>query len=317
MPTLLGEGSFGTVYKGTWKGKNVHLAVKEIKLQYIRLIEMCTNAEKKKFKKQIEQSKKEEETLLQNEIKICKALSALNGHPNIVKTFSSFRLKRSGYKCVYIAMELCEGGDLFDVIDKVKNTETYLPLVCVKKIIQQTISALVYAHEKGYVHRDLKPENILLVKEYKGGDNFPNIKVADWGLATTKKTLSDCSKDSKCGTMGTHGYMAPEIFKKKYNEEVDLWAVGIILGILLTNRFVLKNNDTGSYPRINSQLANAKIYVESVLDHRNITSDKKEAWVTFFINLLKSSPDDRVTAATAASPDATTGMYHQYVAVKF
>ena len=304
--TLLGEGSFGSVYKGTWKEKNGHLAVKEIKLQYISLKERLTPTQQQKLKKQ-------EETLLQNEIKICKALD----HDNIVKTFNSFRLKKTAYKCVYITMELCTGGDLFDVIAKETKAKTYLPLVCVKKIIQQIISALVYAHEQGYVHMDLKPENILLVSPYKGGNNFPDIKVADWGLATEKSKLETCSKKSKCDIFGTHGYMAPEIFERKYDEEVDLWAVGIILGSLLTNHDILFNDDTGKYPYIKKQLANAKIYVEGVLYERNIPENKKKAWVDFLTKLLKISPDDRVTAAAAADRRATTGMYHQYVAVKF
>ena len=325
--------------EGKKKGK---LAVKEIKLIYAELENFFYNTaegliykQKKgwttaKINEKLEKSKKDQETALQNEIKICKALV----HPNIVKTYEGFRINDATYKRVYIAMELCTGGDLFDVIDKENDELTYLPLVCVKKIIQQIISALVYAHEQGYVHRDLKPENILLVTKYtyrgrtgkvnlKRRNTFPDIKVADWGLATTKTTLSNCSKHHKCLKKGTRGFMAPEIFGGNYNEEVDLWAVGIILGTLLTNKDVLPSKKDGSYHNLTHSLPNAIEFVEKELNSRPKKGNEEEwgkkvsAWMTFLTNLLKISPRDRVTAAAADDDDATTGMYHQYVAVKF
>lgn len=60
-------------------------------------------------------------------------------------------------------------------------------------------------HHKGIAHRDLKPENILFDKNF-------NLKVADFGFAA----LMDKYADGKLRTtLGTEGYMAPEIHLKE------------------------------------------------------------------------------------------------------
>lgn len=80
---------------------------------------------------------------------------------------------------------------------------------------------MVYMTSKGICHRDLKLENILL------DENF-NLKVADFGFAKVMEAAK--LKTS----LGTPGYMAPEIvLKKEYNgTKVDIFSAGVILFIL-------------------------------------------------------------------------------------
>lgn len=93
-------------------------------------------------------------------------------------------------------------------------------------MFRQIISAIEYMHRKIIVHRDLKDNNIL-------SDSKMNIKIADFGLSDE---VPPGYKLQIYG--GSLYYIAPEIFKgEKYGLEIDVWSLGIILYIMVTNRF--------------------------------------------------------------------------------
>ncbi|PVI07747.1 serine/threonine-protein kinase-like protein chk1 [Periconia macrospinosa] len=132
----------------------------------------------------------------------------------------------------WIAMELAEGGDLFDKVE----ADEGLPLDIAHFYFTQLISAVSYMHGKGIAHRDLKPENVLLGED---GD----LKLADFGLAALFK------KDGKsrlCNTIcGSPPYIAPEVVngrKSKRNDLLDngympnicdIWSCGVVLFVLM------------------------------------------------------------------------------------
>ena len=61
---------------------------------------------------------------------------------------------------LYLIMEECNGGELFDkIIEHIDNEEMYTEKEAAE-IILQVMSAIEYCHNKGICHRDLKPENL-------------------------------------------------------------------------------------------------------------------------------------------------------------
>uniref|UniRef100_A0A8C8SL73 non-specific serine/threonine protein kinase n=1 Tax=Pelusios castaneus TaxID=367368 RepID=A0A8C8SL73_9SAUR len=155
---------------------------------------------------------KGKEDMMENEILIIKSLS----HPNIVSLIEVYDTEAE----IYLILEYVPGGDLFDaIIESVKFTEHDAALM-----ITDLCEALVYIHGKNIVHRDLKPENLLV---QHNADKSTTLKLADFGLAkkVTKPVFTVC---------GTPTYVAPEILAEKgYGLEVDMWATGVILYILL------------------------------------------------------------------------------------
>ncbi|CAF2603494.1 unnamed protein product [Rotaria sp. Silwood2] len=161
----------------------------------------------------IDKSKmKGKEYMLDHEINIM----YLCHHPNIIRLFEDYETPDE----IYLVMELIKGGDLFDYITKHRRFDESTSALMIKDVSE----ALLYLHTKKIVHRDLKPENLLVMQKK---DGRITIKLTDFGLAmhVTGPIKTVC---------GTPTYVAPEILAETgYGIEVDCWATGIILYILL------------------------------------------------------------------------------------
>ena len=70
-------------------------------------------------------------------------------HPSIVRLYVAYEDEES----IYLVMELCEGGELFDHLVE----ETHLTEPAVQTIMRQVFGAVAHCHDKHIVHRDLKP----------------------------------------------------------------------------------------------------------------------------------------------------------------
>mmetsp|Transcript_38456 Transcript_38456/g.46397 ORF Transcript_38456/g.46397 Transcript_38456/m.46397 type:complete len:529 (-) Transcript_38456:888-2474(-) len=140
----------------------------------------------------------------------------LQGHPNIVNLVSSYEDKAN----VHLLMEVCSGGELFDrIVDKGHYSEK-----AAAGIFRSILKVIAQCHALGVMHRDLKPENFLLSCK---GDHAV-IKATDFGLSVFFKP-GDQFRD----IVGSAYYVAPEVLKRKYSCEADVWSAGVILYILL------------------------------------------------------------------------------------
>ncbi|XP_062955729.1 serine/threonine-protein kinase 36 isoform X2 [Cynocephalus volans] len=127
---MIGEGSFGRVYKGRRKYSAQVVALK--------------------FIPKLGRSEKELRNL-QREIEIMRGL----WHPNIVHMLDSFETDKE----VVVVTDYAE-GELFQILED----DGKLPEDQVQAIAAQLVSALYYLHSHRILHRDMKPQNILLAK---------------------------------------------------------------------------------------------------------------------------------------------------------
>jgi len=245
----LGEGTYGSVCKATNFSTKAVRAIKTIQ---------------KKDTKNMDK-------LLQ-EIAIMKMMD----HPNIIKLYESFEDHRS----IYLVMELCSGGELFDrIIESVHFTEQQAAI-----LMQQIIRAIYYMHENHVCHRDLKPENFLFMTKDKIEKNF--LKIIDFGLSCTFTAGKQLHTKA-----GTPYYVAPQVLAGKYDHLSDLWSCGVIMFVLLcgyppffaeTDQEVLQKVKLGTFDF-------------NPVDWKNISQDAKDL-ICF---LLKMNPRDRYTAEQA------------------
>ena len=133
-------------------------------------------------------------------------------HPNIVVVFDAG--EEDGL--YYITMELVEGKSLQALLDG----GHAFPLPRTLRIMEQTCSALQFAHERNVVHRDIKPANLMLTAD-------DTVKVTDFGTA---KILQFGTVQQTAHVMGTPSYMSPE----QVDGRSDIFSLGVMLYEMVT-----------------------------------------------------------------------------------
>ncbi|CAN1303596.1 Calcium-dependent protein kinase 13 [Linum perenne] len=132
----------------------------------------------------------------------------------------SFKEACEDDNAVHLVMELCEGGELFDrIVARGHYTER-----AAAAVVRTIVEVVQLCHKHGVIHRDLKPENFLFANKK---ENSP-LKAIDFGLSIFFKPGERFSE-----IVGSPYYMAPEVLKRNYGPEIDIWSAGVILYILL------------------------------------------------------------------------------------
>ncbi len=200
-------------------------------------------------------------------------------HPNIIKLYEVFEDKRY----VYLIMEECSGGELFDkIIDKLQHDSIFTEREAAK-IFKQIISAVAYCHKEGICHRDLKPENLLLVNN---SDDSP-VKVIDFGLSNIFIDTNSGQHQKMTTKVGTAYYVSPEVLAGDYDEKCDIWSAGVILYILLCGDPPFNGpNDNEIYRKIKQ-----KKFTFSNPIWKNVSDQAKE-----LISIMLSEPNKRPSA---------------------
>ncbi|KAH0682023.1 hypothetical protein AABB24_027796 [Solanum stoloniferum] len=190
----LGQGQFGTTFKCVEKGTGKEYACKSIAKR-----KLLTDDDVEDVRREIQ------------------IMHHLAGHPNVISIKGAYE----DAVAVHVVMERCAGGELFDrIIQRGHYTERKAAE------LTRTIFGVVEAcHSLSVMHRDLKPENFLFVDQKE--DSL--LKTIDFGLSVFFKP-----GERFTDVVGSPYYVAPEVLKKRYGPEADVWSAGVIVYILLS-----------------------------------------------------------------------------------
>nr|WDD38933.1 calcium-dependent protein kinase-like protein [Fagopyrum tataricum] len=189
----LGRGEFGITYLCTDRENGDVFACKKISKKKLR-----TSVDIEDVRREVE------------------IMKHLPKHPNIVTLKDTYEDDHA----VHLVMELCEGGELFDrIVARGHYTERAAAYV-----MRTIVEVVQMCHKQGVMHRDLKPENFLFANKKETAA----LKAIDFGLSVFFKPGERFNE-----IVGSPYYMAPEVLKRDYGPEVDVWSAGVILYILL------------------------------------------------------------------------------------
>lgn len=201
---ILGQGSFGTVFKALDKAHNRHVALKIL------------HPEHGANHKVVQQFFREALVLTRLE------------HPGIPRVLYLGPFTWRNNELTYaLAQEYYSGQDLADYLEKHNHIAPGKAL----QLLLQLCPILDYAHSRGVVHRDLKPSNIFLSTD--------GPKILDFGIAKISYVQA---VDTAPG--GTLLYAAPEQLGKTRNvtERTDIFSLGLLLYEMIAGEHPSKMN---------------------------------------------------------------------------
>jgi serine/threonine protein kinase len=243
VESKIGEGGFGSVYRGVQLATGRKVALKLL------------HPEMTKDENLVARFRREG-------LVLCNLRDA--------HTITTYDFDQTPDGTLYIAMELLEGKSLHQVF----HDEAPIEWRRMFKIQMEMCSSLAEAHAQGIVHRDLKPENVYL-ETRPGNPEF--VKILDFGIA--KVMRGDGSVDPHAPqltatgqTLGTLEYMSPEqLMGKQLDGRSDVYALGVVAYELITGRLPFPDAK-GPAGLITAQLKQTPPLPSSVSPGRNIPS---------------------------------------------
>ncbi|KAG5490340.1 hypothetical protein JKF63_00460 [Porcisia hertigi] len=195
----------------------------------------------------------------------------MRGHQHLIRILET--LPRPREKLVYVAMEYCEGGDLWHFMRDLKISMRSsaakfgdrMPPQVFRRWAVELILALSYLHSRNIVHRDLKPQNLMLAKrtdpttpllvsavdspddsesrDTQGAlpGELYTLKVGDFGLSR----LEGIPYKKYVHEAVTLWYRSPDILlgNTNYTYSADAWSMGCILVEMASGSVLFKGKD--------------------------------------------------------------------------
>ncbi|KAJ3091884.1 kinase subunit of RNA polymerase II carboxy-terminal domain kinase I, partial [Physocladia obscura] len=202
---MVGEGTYGKVYKATHKKTGQVVALKRVRIET------------------------DKEGFPITGIREIKILTQLR-HENVVRLLEIVSEERRSACFVYLVFEYMD-HDLTGIFN---NAQLQWEQQHIKCLMKQLFEGLAYLHEKGIIHRDMKGSNLLL-------NNDGILKLADFGLARYE-TIPKIEYTNRVITLW---YRPPELLlgSTNYGPEIDLWSSGCIMAEMYIRKPLLPGND--------------------------------------------------------------------------
>ncbi|KAB8275030.1 kinase-like domain-containing protein [Aspergillus minisclerotigenes] len=206
--SLIGEGSFGSVFLA------LHAITGE--LMAVKQVEIPSATKGTEFDKR----KNSMVTALKHEIELLQGLH----HKNIVQYLGT----AADDQYLNIFLEYVPGGSIATMLKQYNTFQE--PLI--KNFVRQILAGLSYLHSRDIIHRDIKGANILV-------DNKGGIKISDFGIS--KRVEASTVLGSRAsGTGGGHlhrpslqgsvYWMAPEVVRQTaHTKKADIWSLGCLV----------------------------------------------------------------------------------------
>uniref|UniRef100_A0A3P9JDA6 Cyclin-dependent kinase 20 n=1 Tax=Oryzias latipes TaxID=8090 RepID=A0A3P9JDA6_ORYLA len=191
----IGEGAHGIVFKAKHVQTGETVALKKVALRKL------------------------EDGIPNQALREIKALQEIEDNQHVVKLKDVFP-HGTGFVLVFNFM-------LSDLSEVIRNHQRHLTPAQVKGYMVMLLKGVAFLHQNNIMHRDLKPANLLI-------SSSGHLKIADFGLA---RLFSYEGRRLYSHQVATRWYRAPELLygARRYDQGVDLWAVGCIFGELLNS----------------------------------------------------------------------------------
>ncbi|KAM9494799.1 uncharacterized protein cdk12 isoform 1-T1 [Clarias gariepinus] len=208
---IIGEGTYGQVYKAKDKDTGELVALKKVRL----------DNEKEGFP-----------ITAIREIKILRQLnhrSVVNMKEIVTDKQDALDFKKDK-GAFYLVFEYMD----HDLMGLLESGLVSFSHEHVRSFMRQLMEGLDYCHKKNFLHRDIKCSNILL-------NNSGQIKLADFGLARLYNSEESRPYTNKVITLW---YRPPELLlgEERYSPAIDVWSCGCILGELFTKKPIFQAN---------------------------------------------------------------------------
>ncbi|KAL8701451.1 MAG: hypothetical protein Q9201_004903 [Fulgogasparrea decipioides] len=214
--TLIGQGSFGSVFLALHAITGELMAVKQVEVPANNVSTM---------------DKKKENMInaLKREIDLLRDLQ----HQNIVQYLGS----NSDDEHFNIFLEYVPGGSVAGML----NSYGQLQEPLIRNFVRQILAGLSYLHGKDIIHRDIKGANVLV-------DGKGNIKISDFGISKRVEASALLAPAKNGGHLhrpslqGSVFWMAPEVVKQtSYTRKADIWSLGCLIVEMFTGTHPFPN----------------------------------------------------------------------------
>ncbi|KAJ5689152.1 Protein kinase byr2 [Penicillium macrosclerotiorum] len=190
--SLIGEGSFGSVFLALHSITGELMAVKQVE------IPSATKGT------EFDQRKNSMVTALKHEIELLQGMH----HPNIVQYLGT----SADDQYLNIFLEYVPGGSIATMLKQYNTFQE--PLV--KNFVRQILAGLSYLHSRDIIHRDIKGANILV-------DNKGGVKISDFGISKRVEASTVLGSKASSGGMGGH------LHRPSSREKADIWSLGCLV----------------------------------------------------------------------------------------